>query len=241
VLRHDVATRAYGSLLIEMAGRSPRLSLGVSHLSESSAALKRRLRAMTAGMPRWARTRAAGFAAMAALAILAACETRMPTAAEVSALDVQGAESHARTLGAIPGLAGAVTYTLDGKSITAAQAHAIPAADIERMNVQGNVDGHSEVAIWTKAGAAASGVSEREFMAPAQTRAQATVTSAAQSNALVVIDGVVADAAALHALRPDQIVTVNVYKGDGASRRFTDPRASNGVIEVTTRRAAATP
>jgi hypothetical protein len=175
------------------------------------------------------------------LAILAACETRMPTAAEVSALDVQGAESHARTLGAIPGLAGEVTYTLDGKSITAAQAHAIAPADIERMNVQGNVDGHSEVAIWTKAGAAASGVSEREFMAPAQRQAHSTVTAAADANALVLIDGEPATAAALHALSPEQILTVNVYKGDGARRRSADPRAANGVIEVTTRHAATTP
>ncbi|HEV7589951.1 MAG TPA: M56 family metallopeptidase, partial [Longimicrobium sp.] len=91
VLRHDVPARAYGSLLIEMAGRAPRFSLGVSHLSESSAALKRRLQAMTARMPRWRRTRAAALGALAALALVGACEARMPTAAEIDALDVRKA------------------------------------------------------------------------------------------------------------------------------------------------------
>ena len=65
---------------------------------------------MTARTPRWARTRALTLAGLSALAVLAACEARMPTAAEVDALDARGATRAVATGG------GEVVYKVDGRA-----------------------------------------------------------------------------------------------------------------------------
>ena len=219
VLRHDVPTRAYGSLLIEMAGRTPRLSLGVSPLSESSAALKRRLQAMTARMPRWPRTRALALGALSALALVGACEARMPTAAEIEALDARRVEA------ALPGGTNQhVIYTVDGRVVTAEEAHAIAAESIVSVDVRKGEAGVNRVAIITRA--AVSGGDVR----------QVSIRGGAESSSpIVIIDGVRSDAAALRALRPDQIAGVEVIKGAEARRLYDEPQAEQGVIRVTTK------
>ena len=64
--------------------------------------------------------------------------------------------------------------------------------------------------------------------------------AAAPQDPMVVIDGVVADRSALARLRPDEIAQVDVMKGAAAAALYSDPRAANGVIRVTTRAAADT-
>ncbi|MFL5538831.1 MAG: M56 family metallopeptidase [Longimicrobiaceae bacterium] len=218
VLRHDVPTRAYGSLLIEMAGRTPRLSLGVSPLSESSAALKRRLHAMTARMPRWPRTRALALGALSALALVGACEARMPTAAEIEALDARHVEAVFSD-----GRNGNVVFTVDGREVTAEEARAIAAESIVRVDVRKGDAGVNQVAIITRASASAGNVR------------QVSVRTEAESDPIVIIDGVRSDAAALRALRTDQIATVEVIKGAEARRLYDEPQAEQGVIRITTK------
>jgi hypothetical protein len=225
VLRHDVPARAYGSLLIEMAGRTPRFSLGVSHLSESSAALKRRLQAMTARMPRWPRTRALALSALSALALVGACEARMPTAAEIDALDVRRAEA------VIPAANQETVYTVDGRVVTAAEARAIAAESIVRLVVTKGGTGANQIAITTLAGAASSStpaVAEAE-------RAQVAARRGSESSPIILIDGVRSDEAALKALRPDQIQHVDVIKGAAARQLFNELQADQGVIRVITK------
>jgi hypothetical protein len=249
VLRHDVPPRAYGSLLIDMAGRAPRFSLGVSHLSESSTALKRRLQAMTARMPRWRRTRAAALGALATLALVGACEARMPTAAEIDALDVRKAEAVLPTRN--------VVYTIDGRVVTADEARAIAAESIVQVDVSRGGDGADRIAIITRAGGADIYVPTREptvagsVQAVAIPRGRGDTTPGArvtvrraggadvsvrpESSPIILIDGVRSDEAALKALRIDQIEHVDVIKGAAARQLFNEPQADVGVIRVTTK------
>jgi hypothetical protein len=71
--------------------------------------------------------------------------------------------------------------------------------------------------------------------------ATATAHQAAQSkvnlsfNGLVVIDGAPASNAALEQLPPQRIASIDVLKGVDATSKYSDPRAANGVIQVTTK------
>jgi beta-lactamase regulating signal transducer with metallopeptidase domain len=51
---------------------------------------------------------------------------------------------------------------------------------------------------------------------------------------IVLIDGVRADAAAMEALSPRQIRGIEVIKGPTATKLYSDPRAANGVIKIST-------
>ena len=78
VLSQGVRPRAYGTLLIEMAGRGPGLSLGAPALAGSPSTLERRIRAMNARLPRFARLRAGCLGALGLAVLAGACETRCP-------------------------------------------------------------------------------------------------------------------------------------------------------------------
>ncbi|HST57322.1 MAG TPA: M56 family metallopeptidase, partial [Longimicrobium sp.] len=132
VLRAGVPRRAYGSLLIDMAGRGPGLSLGVPALAGSPSTLERRLRAMNARLPRFARTRAGLFGILGLALLTGACETPLPTTAEVQAMDVATLE--AKTLD-VTAVSENVTYYVDGKQMSAEEAHALVGDQIVRMEV----------------------------------------------------------------------------------------------------------
>ena len=226
VLSHGVPRRDYGSLLIDMAGRTPRFSLGVSHLSESSAALKRRLNAMTARMPRWPRTRALALGALSALALVGACEARMPTAAEIEALDVT------RTEAALAGT-NQVVYTVDGQVVTAEEARAMRAGKIVRVSVtKGQAGAPDQIVIATRGVAAPSGDAA---VARAEAGGTGIMVNPAVRSPIIVIDGVRSDATTLNALRVEDIERVDVIKGDAARQLFNEPQASQGVIRDTTK------
>jgi hypothetical protein len=247
VLRHDVPARAYGSLLIDLAGRTPRYSFGVSHLSESSAALKRRLQAMTARIPSWARTRAVALGALSALALVGACEAKMPTSAEIDAMDATHAEARARDLHLISGTQETL-YTIDGRAATAEQARALPASSIATVNVEKPATGTARVMIVTTAGAAAAASTDAERAVVAARASAAAVSPNVPGNheTLYTIDGRPATAAEAHALASSSIVTVNVEKpATGVSRvsiitnaGAVTPRGADAEYAVVRARAA---
>lgn len=251
VLRAGVPRRAYGSLLIDMAGRGPGLSLGVPALAGSPSTLERRLRAMNARLPRFARTRAGLFGILGVALLAGACDTPLPTTAEVQAMDVATLE--ARTLAVTPAGDGQdVTYIVDGKTVTAAEAHALVGDRIVRMDVSRATHGGSVVRIHTKDGAqgeegglrrpAPEGTFEIRAEDQGTTRVRTRDGAGTRQGftGLVVIDGVISDERALHALGPDGIAQVDVLKGEAAVREYTDPRAADGVIRIVTKKAAGT-
>jgi hypothetical protein len=141
VLRGGVRPQTYGSLLIDMAGRGPGLSLGVPALAGSPSTLERRLRAMTTRLPRFAALRASALGTLGFAALVAACETRMPTAPEVEAMDVAAAELQLRRLQLVATKAahefenGKVTYFVNGKEASEEEARALGGDRIARMEM----------------------------------------------------------------------------------------------------------
>ena len=79
VLRRGVTRRSYGMLLIELAGKSSGLHFGVPALAEGSSHLHRRLLAMNPTVRRFAFLRACTLCAVAIIALLAACDSTLPT------------------------------------------------------------------------------------------------------------------------------------------------------------------
>ncbi len=133
VLRHGVRPQEYGAVLIDIAGRGPGLSMGAPALAGSPSILERRLRAMTMKLPRYARLRANLFGMLATAALASACETPLPTSAEIEKMDVTDVEARAGELALASG--GSTTYIVDGKQVTAEEARALGGDRIERIEV----------------------------------------------------------------------------------------------------------
>ena len=255
VLRQGVRPGAYGTLLIDMAGRGPGLTPGAPALAGTPTSLERRLRAMNVRIPRFAPARAGLLGVLATGALVAACETALPTAAEVERMDVRAAETQANRFRVV-GDDAKMTYFVDGKQVTAKEAHALTAGRIAQISVRRKEDGTGTFTITTGAPAAgsphtrdftilraeAAGGTQirirgdhpnRESFGPVRMRAGGTFEG------LTVVDGRVADPGAMRAIAPGSIDNVEVIKGAAAARLYpNDPRAAHGVIRITTKAGA---
>jgi hypothetical protein len=258
VLRRGVERRAYGTLLIEMAGRGPGLFLGVPALAGSPSTLERRIRAMNARLPRFARLRATLLGVLALAALATACESPLPSSAEVEKMDVAAVEARVVQLQPVQA-GGEITYYVDGKEVSREQARALSSDQIVQVDVKGPAGAAGNtVTIHTTRGTAgdtraagnAAGVSVTtrgpENGAPVQITTVGegsgmVVAGADGFKGLLVIDGVVSDASALRTLRRDRIQQVDVIKGAAATSVYDDPRAAHGVIRITTNGGASNP
>ena len=220
VLRAGAAPRQYGQLLIDLTGRRTALSVGIPAFSYSASYLERRLLAMTARPSRFLTLRRASGALIASLAILAACESKLPTSAEVSSMDVASATKRAATFGLDTTL---TTYLVNGTRTNAAEALKIASESIATINVsRGGVSKGLVVGIRTKQG-------DKVLMVPT---AAVGANEKKAFTGLLVVDGVITDAARMNAINPTSIETVDVIKGPAATSLYTDPRAANGVIVI---------
>jgi bla regulator protein BlaR1 len=253
VLRRGVQRHAYGTLLIEMAGRGPGLSLGAPALAGSPSTLERRLKAMNARLPRFARLRASALGVLAVAALVSACDTPLPTTAEVEKMDVASAEARAARLSMVE-QNGEVTYYIDGKEVSREEAHALTSENVVRVEMTRAAGaGGSRVNIYTppEAGgdaedtalrtAAAVGSNQVHISVSGGAGGTSQVTSGEGFEGLLVIDGAISDESALRALGPQNIAKVEVIKGAAATQVFDDPRAANGVIHITTKAGAPKP
>ncbi|HEX6135180.1 MAG TPA: M56 family metallopeptidase [Longimicrobiales bacterium] len=115
VLRRGAAARCYGSLLLEIAGRTRARALGAPALADSRTDLERRLIAMTEvhRAPHPARALAAAGAAL--MLGLAACAQELPTAAAIEEMDVEQVEMRAKQAGVIQQRGSdTLVYVIDG-------------------------------------------------------------------------------------------------------------------------------
>lgn len=154
VLRRGVSTRHYGEVLLTLAASLPAVPRAAHALGlfDSRRHLERRLLAMTTPLTRRSPFAVGGFALVGAVLFAAACNTDLPTAAEVRDADVTAVT---KTLG-LPSAPGAVTYAVDGVRMSELEARAIPAVEIASIEVRranGDV-GANEVRILTRKGAA---------------------------------------------------------------------------------------
>ena len=278
VLRRGVPAATYGSLLIDLTALHPVRSPAMPAFSFHGSSLEQRLVAMTARPARFTALRRATGGLIAAVALIAACESRLPTSAEVEAMDVATAQQQAAHLTLTE--SAATRYVVDGKTVTAAEARALPAKRIATIEVSRTSKGDpltDEVRIVTRtpsdsAKQASEGAPDVLHTNPADVkfrmRASAaggdslageildsrprkawpggTVDSLGPEDAssprrkfggLLVVDGKIVDSAELERIRPEHIRSVEILKGDAAMRAYSDPRAAEGVIKVTTNKA----
>lgn len=213
---------------------------------------------MTRHLPRFAIVRAAALSVLGSAALLVACDTRLPTAAEVESMDVAAVENQAQRLRLVAPDEGTVIYMVDGVQVTGEEARALAGDRIARMEVlRVSPEEGKQIRITTRAGEDAGEIyalteqivrdlpppdgegQVRVFRAQRKEGGGVTaITAGGEFEGLLVIDGVVAQASALRNVPPDQIERVEVLKGDAAARQFDDPRAAQGVIRITTKGAA---
>jgi bla regulator protein BlaR1 len=96
VLGAGTSARAYGTLLIDLAGRCSGFRIGVPALADGSSHLERRILAMHRHIPRFALVRGGALGAFALTSLLVACEAKLPTQEQVDQLDVAAAQGAAR-------------------------------------------------------------------------------------------------------------------------------------------------
>ena len=82
VLSRNADAPAYGELLLRVGQRRARLPLGAPALGEPASFLRRRLRRMTTALPRWRWAGVAVGTAVAAAALVTACDAPRPVATE---------------------------------------------------------------------------------------------------------------------------------------------------------------
>lgn len=286
VLRHGVAPRRYGALLIDLAAQHPAVFAGVPVLGLTLTNLERRLIAMTPDRRPFTFARRGVLAAAALVACAMACEAPVPTA-DTASHAVDGARAGTATLAwKQPAPNGdSITYHVDGVVASKAAADSLQANDVPRyMTVRSFVAtgmrrkveyrivtdsarAHAASTDAFSSGASVSGTpltleyritsdsartheqtsadsslgrsmsvssgpaaSERKIVAAA-----ATEHDSQHFTGLVLIDGVVSSTVAFKTLSPDRIDRIDVFKGNQA-RQFSDPRAANGVISITTKK-----
>jgi beta-lactamase regulating signal transducer with metallopeptidase domain len=253
VLRRGVEPRPYGTLLIDLAERCSGLRIGAPALADTSSHLEQRLLAMNSTSSRYPLLRAGALGTLALVALVAACEAKLPTSADVENMNVAGAEEGARKMQMLGG--GDATYYIDGSKATAAQANALSPEQIGSIEVskQDFADGRptkAEIHIRTRQpGEVASGMKMRHESHIALVDGGGSNKAVAEKGELlakerkfdgiVIIDGVRASSSAMNALNPSDILSIEIVKGDNATKLYPAPEAANGVIKITTKKSAS--
>ena len=152
VLRRGVRPLAYGSVLIDVAGRGSGIALGAPALADTPSTLERRLSAMTSRLSRTGAVRAVALTIPAAALLFVACDAELPTTAEVEAMDVAAVEDQAQRFRIISSADGAtVTYFLNGEEVDAEEARAVLGDRIARVEVlRPGEEGVAEIRIRTR-------------------------------------------------------------------------------------------
>jgi TonB-dependent SusC/RagA subfamily outer membrane receptor len=247
VLRAGIAPKTYGTLLIDLAEQVLPLRVTATALADDLSHLHKRILAMKPHTPRFAVLRGGAAAAIAVAGLLAACEAKMPTAADIQKMDVASAEKSARDLRVAQLVDSTTRYIVDSVYVTVADARAIRPESIASIGVAKEGAGRATVLITTLRGKGDSVILDdrqrsrlpitREARGrvgggnPVEAKATLDALSAAP---IFIIDGVRVDQAAFKRLRPEDIESVEVLKGRAAAALY-GADAEGGVITVKTK------
>jgi TonB-dependent SusC/RagA subfamily outer membrane receptor len=249
VLSTGVPPRQYGQLLIALSSHVPRFTTGIGRaplaltspaFSYHTSHLERRLRTMTSRPLQFIRTRRIGSSLLASVALLAACESQLPTAAELQNMDVKGVVSR---VAQVTKLDTTFIYLVDGKQVTRAEANALSADKIATVNVRGGkvqeirigtrtalvgsrlmgTTGDSGVVTLLKVGSATPAIVSRSG------KAKTPFTG------ILIVDGKTVESSSLNSISPESIESIEVIKGEAAKAVYGEAGA-NGVIKVTTKK-----
>jgi beta-lactamase regulating signal transducer with metallopeptidase domain len=242
VLRRGVPARTYGTLLIDLADRCTGFRVGATALADEGSHLERRLLAMKTNGTKRSLLRAGVLGAAAALAVLAACEAKVPTGPEIEAMDVAGAsQAVARTRMMEKTRLDSAIFYVDGQQVDAKTANSLTPNQIATIDIS---KGSIYPIIRIATNGRAPDRSARGNDALMRTRQLADtlqgIAVAPQSRkdftGLLLIDGVKADASALATIDRNRIESIDVIKGAMAEAMSSDPLAKNGIIKITTRK-----
>jgi len=272
VLRQGIPAASYGALLIDLSALRTALPSAMPAFTCSGSYLERRLVAMTARRSRFATSRRALGAIIAVAALVTACESKLPTSAEINAMDATTAAAKASEVELFDESKAA--YVVDDKVVSAQVAKAIPAEEIAEVRIVGkDASGTGEirlrtkgsllektpdslVAFYRKSGSEVEVVRGKPIMLEDRDGSTRVMLdkSAGESasterprvmlkkspyrttfDGLLLVDGQPMASGDLNRIDPESIATIEVVKGDAAKTRYTDPRAANGVIVVTTK------
>lgn len=256
VIGRGASLGMYAQLLVNQAkvrlGAPMTLWLGATSLLEPSSHLERRLNAMiipedssktSRPVVRFLRT-LSYFAVVATVAI-AACESHVPTAADISGLDAASAETNGRKTSLFTGQP--VTFYVNNVRVSADSARAIAAGTITavtltkgdsqqvRMMTVPFLSMHSTVGDTLPVGSR-TGNTFFFKTSPTGAVAERSAETARQKQPFagaVIIDGVASDLTAMKSIDPSRIASVDVVKGPSAMQQSTDPRAKDGLIRIT--------
>lgn len=210
--------------------------------------------------------RVLGTTAFASLAMLAACEAKLPTSQDVEDMTALSAVQRVSVTGMID--TANVTYYVNNMKASKAEVDKIAAERIATVNITGKgmqsggavyltlrdpvVIGDSSAPTLVSFRTGRDSVILRanpdqlRQLTSAMTRADSAGPNAKQVaeskprtgfTGIVIIDGAVSDMTTMSRIAPDRIATVDVLKGDAARAQYpNDPRAANGVIRITTKR-----
>ena len=155
-------------------------------------------------------------------------------------MDVAAAEAQAKRIVLVD--SGRTRYVVDGKTVSEVVAKGIRANRIAGVQVvKGTGNELSEIRIATQD--TTFPISRLDSVRSADPLKPREVTSfglsskspARKFDGLLMVDGRIVDASELERIDPSRIESIEVVKGAAAARAFTDQRALNGVIIVTTK------
>jgi outer membrane receptor protein involved in Fe transport len=234
VLRRGAPPHSYGALLIDVAERASRLRLDALALADDGSHLHQRILAMGQQHTRSAIARGITAGLVATIAVIAACTTEPPTAAEIAQADAATATKAAHALALASGHDTSVQYVVDGVAVTPEQARAIAPDRILTVNIVKLPTGASQIVMTTmKRKQAYLGDSAYVDSPRIATRVKERIGH----EPVIYIDGVKSDNAALQALDPKTIQQIEVIKGAAVAAEYpNDPSAKDGVIRVTTKK-----
>jgi hypothetical protein len=242
VLRGGVSARSYGSLLVDVAEHAMPLRLAATALTDHSSHLRQRILAMQPRRISHPLLRAMSVAVLGIVALLAACEAKMPTAAQIDQMDARSAEVSARQLGLVSDTT--ITWFVNGVRVSGVEAKKIVEDSIAQVEIN-KFDGRPRINITTK-GATRVGfattldtaralrrrLGKLDDTLAAMTKSETAVVQGAQP--MLLLNDKRADLSVLKTLDRTQILTVNVLKGASAMEQY-GPDAKNGVIVVKTK------
>lgn len=187
----------------------------------------------------------------AALALLAACEARVPTAPEIDAMDVASATKAAtgsRML--MKSQVDSSIFYVDGRPVDSKTANALTPNQIASIDITKDPQSQQNAVIRITTNGQPPIPRGQPYKGSTQVtirglRKPDTSAGAEQArieglrdgmgNPLILIDGVKADQARLQALDRHRILGIDVIKGEAARSMSSDPLAANGIIKVTTK------
>lgn len=213
--------------MIDMATRQSAMGIGALALADTPSQLERRIRAMHWRRGRLGVTRGLVLGAIGGLIVLAACEAKVPTAAEVASMDVGALEKKAGNLDGVDGKFTKADYFVNGAPVSADSARAIVAAKISSVGVMKarSAGGRDTILITT-----VDRMPKRQRTEGDDDLVPLSM-GGLSSSATLMIDGVVQAPGVRVRQDPKEIVSIQVMKPG------KDPKYPNGLIAIERKRA----